>query len=443
MTKEDMVLVVKTMKIPIDGFQRNPEKAPYPILEAGIRDILHGRSRKRKNNSLIYPNFVNNIKEFILKKREDDIEQKDIEKFYMQMEMDEKLRPFEKIVLFQTLYPTQYNEELPRLIENSKNKRPLFFGFSKDLDPIMKIESLIKTDTPSGLFEGEQENLHSWLITEFENKTLNQFKQIAVTSTDENFSQSLFSRSDKEKLALTFLFLEAHNRYQDPKYEKLVYYVYQNWRNLMIDKMHEIAEVQKGENKSLCKELDNEKKKVSRVNREKEQLENELEKQKEEITKIKKMNKHYETMIEQLNQNITSLTHTCSELKQQQEYLQQRVTRYEEIIKTLQLLLGDYEWTIVTNHKDDFSLLSSLFNERIMTPQTLQNMINQGTIEELKEHILFVSRLSFTSSKLYIDVMDSLQKYQIKTEELLSNSEIDNLKIIINELLSKEGEMIW
>jgi septal ring factor EnvC (AmiA/AmiB activator) len=103
------------------------------------------------------------------------------------------------------------------------------------------------------------------------------------------------------------LFLEAHNRYQNQKYEKLVYYVYQNWRNLLIDKMHEIAEVQKEENESLCKELDNEKKKVSRVNREKEQLENELKKQKEEITKIKEMNKHYETMIEQLNQNITSI----------------------------------------------------------------------------------------------------------------------------------------
>jgi hypothetical protein len=443
MTKEDMVLIMKTMKIPIDGFQRNPEKAPYQILEAGIRDILHGRSRKRKNNSLIYPNFVNNIKEFILKKREDDIEQKDIEKFFMQMEMDENLRPFEKIALFQTLYPTQYNEELPRLIENSKNKRPLFFGFSKDFDPVMKIESLIKTDTPSGLFEGEQENLHSWLITEFEDKTLDQFKQIAVTSTDENFSQNLFSRSDEEKLALTFLYLEAQHRYQNPRYEKLVYYVYQSWRNFKISKMYEMIEELKGENESLCKELDDAKKKIGRANREKEQLENELKKQKEEITNIKEVNKHYETMIEQLNQKMTTVTHTCDKLKQQQEALQQRVNRYKKGMKTLQYLLEEYEWTIVTNHKDDFPLLSSLFNERIMTPQTLQNMINRGTIEELKGHILFVCRLSFTSSRLYLDVMDSLQKYQIKTEELLSNSEIDNLKIIMNELLSKEGEMVW
>jgi hypothetical protein len=442
MTKDDLVLVVKTTKMPIDGFRRNPEKAPYPRLVAGIKDILHGRSRTGNKNSFLYPNLVKNIKDIILRKR-NDIEQENIDKFYMQMEMDDKLRPFEKITLFQTLFPMQYSEGLPRLIENSKKNRSLFFGFLKDYDPVIKIESLIKTDTPRGLFEGEQENVHRWLATEFEKETIEQFKQIAMTSTDENFSQSVFSKSQEDKLALTFLFLESHDRYQNPKYERLVYFVYQSWCNLMIGNMREMIKLQKGENEFLCKELDNTRKKISKVNREKVHLENELKDQKDEITKIKNVNKHYETVFEELNEKISNLTHTYSKIKQQNEDLKQKVSKYEEIINYLQNLLEEYKWTVVTNHKDDFPLLSSLFDEKIMTPQTLHHMISKGTIEQLKEHTLFVSRLSFTSTRLYLDVMDSLQKYQINTEELLSNSEIDNLKIIMNELLSKEGEMVW
>lgn len=255
MTKEDMVFIIKAMKIPIDGFQKNPEKAPLSKLEASIRDILYGGSRrKRRKDSFVYPNFVNFVKDVVLKRRE-DIEKEDIEKFYMQMELDEGLRSFEKIALFQTLYPIQYKEQFPKLVENSKNKRPLFFGFLKELDPVVKIESLVKIATPSELFESEKENIHSWIATEFKKEELDYFKQIVSTATDENFSYSLFSRNDKEKFALTFLFLGENIRYKKQQYEKLVYYVYQNWRSLTIDKICEITEMQKGEVESLCKEL--------------------------------------------------------------------------------------------------------------------------------------------------------------------------------------------
>ncbi|MCZ0756826.1 hypothetical protein [Anoxybacillus sp. J5B_2022] len=443
MTKEDMVFIIKAMKIPIDGFQKNPEKAPLSKLEASIRDILYGGSRrKRRKDSFVYPNFVNFVKDVVLKRRE-DIEKEDIEKFYMQMELDEGLRSFEKIALFQTLYPIQYKEQFPKLVENSKNKRPLFFGFLKELDPVVKIESLVKIATPSELFESEKENIHSWIATEFKKEELDYFKQIVSTATDENFSYSLFSRNDKEKFALTFLFLGENVRYKKQQYEKLVYYVYQNWRSLTIDKICEITEMQKGEVESLCKELENEKKKLRRVNSEKEQIENELKKRKEEITQVKKANEHFKITIEHLNKSIGVITNECNQLKQQNECLQQKVDRYKEIITVVQFLFNDCKWKVVTNNSRDFSLLSSLFKECIMAPQTLQTMIDKGTIGELRQYTLFVSRLSFTSSKLYVDLMESLRKHQVKTEELLSSSEIDNLKSIIGKLLSKEGEMIW
>ncbi len=379
LTPNEMILMGKL----IPGFPSDT-RVPALVKEKVIEALNNGYKKgsgKRYNKTLVMNirDLYEKIGNDYIKKHPTAVE-REFEHMVLKLS-DARIRPYNKIAVLFTFFPTEFSSNLPKMIDNTVNKRNFLEGIGLPEGGEMSIPHKINR-----LLHGNQVEVFR---TKLENLEAN-YMQVFVSQekpelANEDDLWSTFKEASQHlKLPILLHYLISNKRYELPENLELVNTV-----------LHWLSKYERSE------------------------MEQQIRK--------------YEGVLRQLNNDLALQKDMNHLLREEQDKTRRSTTLFNEIQTLCLELLQGRKLVIIT----DRYVLPTLFDQSTFT-QSYFLELGVDQWKDYKDCLFVITRNDFETSKQWISFTATLTQNHIAYVELTGYEELGHLAQIVNYLLTEE-----
>ncbi|MFD2613184.1 hypothetical protein [Paenibacillus gansuensis] len=338
-----------------------------------------------------------------------DLVSESVDDLILKMKAESRIRPYQQISMFYTMFEDQYIELLPKLLAAPNELSPL--EALVDTEPVLnKLDKLVGRETFEDLIPVIQSDVLGIQDTKFCN------------DEDELLSELLKTKK-KERYQLLFSFLITDERYKNPEYKRLCDAVIRDYHS------KKYADLEKDfvQNKATIEGQARENQNLHARIRELELIEKEAAQLRQQLEVLMSQNEVATTAYQAANNELEQIKVKYDSAS----YWRDSIQRYMREIKP-----EDRHYLIVTD--DPSSIVTTFFNIQGVARDALTSIGSKRLWDQrYKNTCFFVLRNNFISTDDWFQFVGLMNRFGAEYREVTGYEEMRHIAEIINFMLEE------